>query len=368
MSALFTPMRIGRTGFSNRVFVSPMCQYSAVDGVVGEWHRQHYGALAVSGAGALTLEATAVSPEGRITHGCLGLWNDRQAEALAQLVMGLHALSGARVGIQIGHAGRKAACAAPWEGGDGLTVDAWPILAPSALPFGPTRATPRAMDRDDMARVREDFAAAARRAVGAGVDYLELHLAHGYLLSSFLTPLANQREDEYGGTLERRMRFVLEVVESVRAVWPADKPLGARINAHDWVDGGLRFDDTVRVCEALKTAGLDFICISAGAVAADVRIPARPGYLLDYARQVRERTALVTRAVGLLDDPRLAERAIADGDADCVAIARGVLFDPRWPMKAAHRLGAGNLFPKQMVLTEPARWAAGETLINRMWP
>lgn len=368
MSALFSPLTIGSTGFANRVFVSPMCQYSAFAGVVGDWHRQHYGALAISGAGALTLEATAVAPEGRITHGCAGLWNDRQSDALTGLVESLHGLSSARIGIQIGHAGRKASCTAPWDGGDGLTDGGWPILAPSALPFGPGRVTPSAMTRDDIDRVIEDFAHTAGRALRAGFDFLELHLAHGYLLSSFMTPLANERTDEYGGTLEKRMRFVLEVVARVRSVWPVDKPLGARINAHDWVDGGMSFDDTLVLCDALKDVGLDFVCVSAGAVEAGVRIPAAPGYLLNYAKEVRERTGLVTRVVGHLDDPDLAEQAIAGGSADCVALARCVLFDPRWPMKAAHRLGAGDLFPKQLVLARPSRWATGETLIDRMWP
>lgn len=368
MSVLFSPLRIGRMTLRNRVFVSPMCQYSATDGVVGDWHRQHYGALAVSGAGAITLEATAVSPEGRITHGCLGLWSDTQADALAALVGSLRGLSPTRVGIQIGHAGRKASCSAPWEGGDALAEAGWPILAPSEVRFAPSRALPSAMTEAQMARVVDAFGAATTRADRAGFDYLELHLAHGYLLSSFLTPVANRRKDAWGGTLENRMRFPLDVVARVRAAWPADKPLGARINAQDWVEGGMDFPETLRVCAALERAGLDFVCLSAGAVAADVRIPAAPGYLLDYARQVRSRAGLTTRAVGMLDDPFLAEQAVAGGSVDCVAIARGVLFDPRWPMKAAHRLGADNVFPPQLVLTQPTCWPDGAALIERMWP
>ncbi|NMG55188.1 NADH:flavin oxidoreductase/NADH oxidase [Aromatoleum aromaticum] len=363
MSALFTSLQIGPMSVANRVFVSPMCQYSATDGRSGDWHLQHYGSLAVSGAGALTLEATAVSPEGRITNGCLGLYDDAQELALAALVSFLRRLSPVRLGLQLNHAGRKASCSPPWEGGGGLEEGGWAVLAPSAIPFGAGRPLPAEMDEADIARVVVAFAASARRALRVGLDYLELHLAHGYLLSSFLSPISNRRADRYGSSLCNRMRFPLAVVAAVRAVWPADKALGVRINAHDWTDGGLSFDETLEVCCALRAAGVDFVCVSSGAVVEGVRIPAAPGYLLEYAGRVRATTGLVVRAVGMLHQPRMAAAAITRGDADCVAIARALLFDPRWTMKAAHVLGAGDLFSRQFMLAAPERWSGGRAAL-----
>lgn len=358
MSALFSPFRIKCLNFANRVFVAPMCQYSAVDGVVGDWHRQHLGALAIGGAGAMTLEAAAVMAEGRITHGCLGLYDDAQEEALALLLGFLRRLSPIRLGIQLNHAGRKGACHKPWQGGAGLTPaeGAWGLVGPSPLAFGADRATPAELDDAGMATIAEAFAAAARRALRAGVDYLELHLAHGYLLHSFLSPLSNRRSDRFGGALANRMRFPLDVVARVRAVWPEEKPLGVRINSRDWVDGGLELADTLAICAALKDGGVDFVCVSAGAVTEGVKIPAAPGYLLGDAATVKAATGLITRAVGGLENCRLSEDAIASAQADCVAIGRAMLFDPRWAIKAAHRLGAGPRFPDQYLLCHPARW------------
>lgn len=360
MPALFEPLQIGPLDLANRVFVSPMCQYSAAGGCPGDWHLQHYGSLAVGGSAALTVEATAVAPEGRITTGCLGLYDDRQEAALAALVAYLRRLSPIRLGLQLSHAGRKASCRPPWDGGGALGEEGWAVLAPSAIPFGVGRPLPAAMDEADIARVTAAFADSARRAQRVGLDYLELHLAHGYLLSSFLSPLANRRTDRYGGTLSNRMRFPLAVVEAVRAAWPADKALGVRINAHDWCDGGLSFDDTLDVCRALREAGVDFVCVSSGAVVEGVRIAAAPGYLLEFARQIRANSGLVTRAVGMLHRPVMANQAVARGDADCVAIARALLFDPRWTMKAAHLLGAGDFFGRQFVLAAPERWSGGQ--------
>jgi len=363
MSALFTPMQIGSMSIPNRIFVSPMCQYSALDGHPGDWHLQHYGALAVGGAGAMTLEATAVEPQGRITTGCLGLYTAAQEAGLAALVSYLRRLSPIRVGVQLNHAGRKAACLPPWEGGGRLAERAWPTQGPSPIPFGADRTVPKEMAEADIARVTAAFADSARRALSAELDYLELHMAHGYLLGSYLSPLANRRTDRFGGSLRNRMRFPLAVVDAVRAVWPADRPMGVRINAHDWSPGGVTFAETLEVCGALREAGVDFVCVSSGAVAEGVRIPAAPGYLLEFARRIRASTGLVTRAVGMLHQPRMAEEAVARGDADCVAIARAMLFDPRWAMKAAHVLGAGDLFSRQFVLASPERWAGGQASI-----
>ncbi|MBD5801545.1 NADPH dehydrogenase [Azoarcus sp. Aa7] len=356
MTALFSPFEIGSLALDNRIFVAPMCQYSASGGVPGSWHLQHYGALAVGGAAAMSIEATAVSVEGRITDGCLGLYNDVQEQGLAGLVQHLRRLSSIRVGLQLTHAGRKGSCHAPWDGGGGLGTEGWPLIAPSAIAFGQGRAVPKAMEAPDFKRVAEAFAVGARRALRIGVDYLELHLAHGYLLSSFLSPLSNRRDDAYGGSLSRRMRFPLEVAARARAEWPAGRPMGVRINCHDWLDGGLSFDDTLHICAALKDVGVDFICVSAGAVVEGVRIPAEPGYLLDYAARVRKATGLATRAVGLIHQPQLAERAIAQGQADCVAIGRAMLFDPRWALKAAISLGVQAAFPRQYGLGSPRSW------------
>ena len=356
MAVLFSPLEIGSLSLANRIFVAPMCQYSAADGVVGSWHLQHYGALAVGGAAGMTLEATAVSPEGRITHGCLGLYTDEQEQALAALVQHLRRVSPIRLGLQLGHAGRKGSCHAPWHGGGRLEQGGWPLIAPSEIAFGRGRPLPAAMDGEDFERIARAFVASAWRARRVGVDYLELHLAHGYLLSSFLSPLANRREDAYGGSLANRMRFPLEVVSRVRAVWPRGRPLGVRINGHDWTAGGLVFEDTLAICAALKEAGVDFICVSAGAITEGVRIPAEPGYLLDFAARVRAATGLVTRAVGLIHQPMLAEQAVAGGQADCVAIGRAMLFDPRWALKAAVALGVEAGFPPQYRLARPGAW------------
>jgi NADPH2 dehydrogenase len=363
MSILFSPLQIGPMTIENRVFVSPMCQYSARGGLVGDWHGQHYGSLAVGGAGALTIESTAVAPEGRITAGCLGLYNPEQEAALASLIAQLRRLAPIRIGMQLNHAGRKASCRTPWDGGGALASDmGWPVLGPSAIPFGTGRPQPTAMDEADIERLIETFADSTRRALRAGLDYLELHMAHGYLLGSFLSPLANLRTDAYGGPLANRLRFPLAVAAAVRTVWPAHKVLGVRLDAHDWIEGGRTFSETLEVCAALRDAGVDFVCISSGAVVGGVRIPAVPGYLLEYTGRVRRETGMLVRAVGMLHQPLMAERVIADGDADCVALGRSFLFDPRWAMKAAYALGAKDLFSRQFQLAAPDRWRPGRAL------
>lgn len=365
MSTLFSPFSIGNLQLSNRIFVAPMCQYSGRDGMLQSWHVQHYGSLAVGGAAALTLEATAVSPEGRITHGCLGLYTDEQEAAFTKLLAYLRELSPIRIGIQIAHAGRKASCTPPWNGGKGLSADegGWEILAPSALAFGNARAVPRALDTQDLERLTAAYVTSTRRAVRASFDYLELHLAHGYLLNSFLSPLSNLRQDQYGGSLENRMRFPLEIVSRVREVWPRGKPFGVRINTHDWLDDGMTLDETLEVCDALKAAGVEFICVSAGAAVEGACIPAWPGYLAPFARAIRERTGLVTRVTGLLYEPRLVEEIVARGDADCVAVGRAMLFDSKWPLHTAQALGINMSYPPQYRLSHPDTWQ-GATSFN----
>lgn len=356
MSVLFSPMRLGRMELPNRIFIAPMCQYSAVDGVAGDWHWQHVGSLAVSAAAAMTLEATAVAPEGRITHGDLGLYTDAQEAALRELVGYVRRISPINLGVQLSHAGRKASCYPPWRGGQGLGTDGWGIVGPSAIAFGPGRSVPVELDEESLEKTAAAFVAAARRANQTGLDYVELHLAHGYLLSSFLSPISNQRRDRYGGSLENRMRFPVDVVARVRQAWPAGKPLGVRINCHDWIEDGIGIEEMVRVCLALKEIGIDFVCVSAGATAAGVRIPAQPGYLAGFAETIRARTGIVTRAVGMIYDPALAESILAKGQADCVAIGRAMLDDPRWAIKAAWSLGEASLLPEQYSLCHPAVW------------
>ncbi|PKO90566.1 MAG: oxidoreductase [Betaproteobacteria bacterium HGW-Betaproteobacteria-12] len=367
MSTLFSPLQIKSMHLSNRVFVAPMCQYSGVDGKVGDWHWQHLGALAIGGAGAITIESTAVLPEGRITRGCLGLYDDEQTVALAVMVGYLRRLSPIRIGLQLNHGGRKASCHEPWRGGEGLASDAggWDIVGPSPIAFGKNRAMPQELDTAGMERIAAAFASAARRAGHAGLDYVELHMAHGYLLHSFLSPVSNRRSDEFGGSLAKRMRFPLEVVARVRAAWPENKPLGVRLNCRDWHEGGLEFADTLAVCAALKAAGVDFVCISAGAIAEGVRIPAAPGYLVEFAAQVRAQTGLLTRVVGLLDDPVMAEAAVAAGHVDGVAIGRAMLYDPRWALKAARQLGVNLPFPSQYMLCSPQYWSGPSVSLGK---
>ncbi|SDG75448.1 FAD-dependent monooxygenase [Roseospirillum parvum] len=339
---LFTPLRLRGLTLANRVAVSPMCQYRAEDGVVGDWHLVHLGARAVGGAGLIVTEATAISPEGRITPGCAGLYTDAQAAAWRRIVEFIKAESGAAVCLQLGHAGRKAACQVPWiDGGRPLRADegAWPLLAPSALPWDAASQTPRAMDAADMDRLTEAFVAATRRAAQVGFDMVELHLAHGYLLSSFLSPLTNRRDDDHGGEIEHRLRFPLAVVRAVRAAWPAERPLAARLSATDWAPGGLTPKDAAAIARALKSAGVDLLDVSAGGVVADQR-PER-GRLIQapLAAALRLESGLPTMAVGGITSLADAESLLVAGRADVVALARMHLLDPGWTLSAAHALG-----------------------------
>jgi len=357
-SALFSPIKLADLTLPNRIVVAPMCQYSADDGVGNDWHMTHLGMLANSGAGLLVVEATHVERRGRITHGCLGLYSDACEAALERIVYHCHHIGSAKIGIQLAHAGRKASSQRPWEGAKALSdgEDAWPTIGPSALPFGPGWHTPRAMTEEDMAHVTKCFTDAAKRALRVGFDAIELHFAHGYLLHSFVSPLSNKRNDEYGGSFDGRMRFPLEVVKSVRAAVPRPIPLGARITGTDWVEGGLTTDDAVAMGKALKAAGLDYIDVSSANITPDSRWPSEPGFNVPAAERVRREAGIPVRAVGMITNAKQAEEIVADGKADMVAMARAFLDDPHWGWHAAQMLGAEVARPVQYARTAPKLW------------
>ncbi len=356
MSRLFEPYVLGGLQLSNRIVVAPMCQYSAEDGCATDWHLIHLGGLALSGAGLLIIEATAVAPEGRISPADLGLWSDANEAALGRVLEAVRRYSPIPVAIQLGHAGRKASCQPPWEGGQQIPPEqsGWQTVAPTALPQRDGEHLPRPLDIAGLARVREAFVASARRAVRLGLQAIELHAAHGYLLHQFLSPLANRREDAYGGSLENRMRFPLEVFEAVRAALPAGIPVGMRVSATDWMDGGWELEQTVAFGQALETRGCAFIHVSSGGVSPRQSVPVGPGYQLPLAEGVRAGTGLPTIAVGLITEPRQAEAVIEAGQGDLVALARGMLYDPRWPWHAAAALGGRVTAPPQYWRCEPA--------------
>ena len=359
-SALFSPTRLAGLELANRIVVSPMCQYSADDGVASDWHLNHLGMLANSGAGLVVVEATGVERRGRITHGCLGIYSDDCEAAIARVLAHCRRYGSAKLGIQIGHAGRKASASRPWEGSRSLSSgdDPWETIAPSPIPFGPNWHVPREMTAADMERVREAFVMSARRAVRVGFDAIELHAAHGYLIHSFVSPVSNKRTDGYGGALAARMRFPLEVAKAVRAVVPAALPLGARITGDDWIDGGLTPDDAVTFAKALKAEGLDFVCISSGGVSTDSR-PAQVAALnVPFAEKVKREAGISTRVVGLISTPKQAEAIIAEGKADTVALARGFLDNPHWAWHAAQTLGDDVPRPPQYQRAAPKVWPA----------
>ncbi len=356
MSRLFEPLSLGPLTLANRIVVAPMCQYSAVDGTPGDWHMVHLGHLALSGAGLLVLEASAVSPEGRISPQDLGLYSDANEAALARILAAIRAHAPIKVAIQLSHAGRKGSSRAPWDGGTQIrSADpgGWRAEAPSAMPHGTGEEAPQALDDAGLARVRQGFVDAARRAARIGLDGIELHAAHGYLLHQFLSPLANRREDAYGGALAHRMRFPLEVFEAVRAAVPAAMPVWVRVSATDWVDGGWDLDSTVAFAEALKARGCAALHVSSGGVSPAQKIPLGPGYQVPFARRVKAEVGLPTIAVGLITEAEQAEAIVAGGDADAVALARAMLYDPRWPWHAAAQLGAQVSAPRQYWRCQP---------------
>jgi NADPH2 dehydrogenase len=359
MPSLFSPITLGSVELANRIVVSPMCQYSAFDGCASDWHLAHLGMLANSGAGLLIVEATHVERHGRITHGCLGLYSDDNEATLARVVAHCRRHGTAKLGIQLAHAGRKASSQRPWEGGGALPPgeDPWQTIGPSPLPFGDGWHVPRVATVEDIARVRADFVSAAQRAVRIGFDAIELHFAHGYLAHAFLSPISNHRTDRYGGSLENRMRFGREIAQAVRAVVPKSVALGARITGSDWRDDGLSADDAVAQAKALKSDGLDYIDVSSGGIAASIRNPSSPGYNVSIAERVKRESGIATRTVGLILTPAQAEAIVAEGKADMVALARGMLDDPRWGWHAAQALGAEVERAPQYTRAGPKLWA-----------
>lgn len=352
MSQLFTPSKLGALTLDNRIVIAPMCQYSAEQGFPSGWHTMHLGNLAQSGAGLLILEATAVQPEGRISPKDLGIWNDEQAAELTKQVAHIRRYSPIKLGIQLAHAGRKASTAEPWNGGKDVAIadGGWQTVAPSALAYADSRQ-PQALTIEQIHQLRADFISAAERAEKAGFDLIELHAAHGYLLHQFLSPLSNQRSDDYGGSLENRMRLVLEVFADVREA--VSIAVGVRISATDWVDGGWNEADSVVLSKQLEALGCDYIHVSSGGLSPEQKIPVGPNYQVPLASQIHESVSISTIAVGLITEAEQAEAIIATGQADFVALARGVLFDPRWPWHAAAKLGDTISVSPQYLRCEP---------------
>jgi 2,4-dienoyl-CoA reductase-like NADH-dependent reductase (Old Yellow Enzyme family) len=359
LSQLFQPLRLGSLEIANRIIVAPMCQYSAHDGAASDWHIIHLGSLALSGAGLLTLEATGVSPAGRISPGDLGLYSDADETALARVLAAVRGYSPIAIAVQLSHAGRKGSSRPPWEGGAQIPPGepgGWKTESASAIAHSAGEDSPAALDRAGLARVRADFAAAARRAGRLGLDAIEIHGAHGYLLHQFLSPLSNQRDDEYGGSLDNRMRFPLEVFEAVREAFPAERPVWMRVSATDWVDGGWEIEQTLAFAQALRARGCSAIHVSSGGLSTQQAIVPGPGFQVPFARRVKAETGLPTIAVGLITEAEQAEAIIANGDADAVALARGMLYNPRWPWHAAAKLGASVNAPRQYWRSQPREY------------
>ena len=349
VAPIFTPYSLRGMSLINRVVLSPMCMYSADDGTVNDFHVVHLGSRAMGGAGLVFSEMTDVSPEGRISYGCAGMYKPEHVPAWRRVVDFVHGYTEGKIGVQLGHAGRKAATKVAWEGGTPLDEkDTWQILAPSAIPFGEGSQTPKEMNRADMDKVRDDFARAARMADEAGFDIIELHFAHGYLLSTFISPISNTRTDEYGGSLENRMRFPLEVFRAVRANWPDDKPISARISAFDWIEGGTTGDDAVEIGRMSKEAGLDILTVSTGNVVAGARPDTAGLFQTPFSDRVRNEAGIPTMTVGNISGPEEINAIIVEGKADLCVLAKGHLYDPYFARHAARALGAdGPAWPKQ---------------------
>jgi 2,4-dienoyl-CoA reductase-like NADH-dependent reductase (Old Yellow Enzyme family) len=363
---LFSPLNVGGLDLANRIAVAPMCQYSAADGSATDWHMQHWMTLAMSGAGMVTIEATAVERRGRITHACLGLYSEENEAAAKRTLDAARRVApeGTLFGIQLAHAGRKASNRLPWLGGGPLQAgeDPWQTVGPSSLPFDEGWNVPTPLDAEDIKRLVEAFVEAAKRAERAGFDFVEVHGAHGYLIHEFLSPFSNRRDDEYGGPLENRMRLLLEVANAVRTALPKRMIIGARLSASEWVEGGFSVDEAVVVARALKEAGVAYVCASSGGNYAKALplVPSTPLYQVPFAERIRREAGIVTRAVGLITEPEEAEGIVAQGKADMVALARAILADPRWPWRTAAILGHEIKTPPQYRRAIPTmtKWAA----------
>jgi 2,4-dienoyl-CoA reductase-like NADH-dependent reductase (Old Yellow Enzyme family) len=357
--ALFTPMRVRNLDLPNRIVIAPMCQYSAEDGCMTDWHLIHLGHLALSGAALLTIEATAVLPEGRITWADVGLWNDETEAAMARVLAGVRRWSNMPIAIQLAHAGRKASTEVPWKGGAQFAPDhrhGWQTDAPSAVPFADGQVAPTALDRDGLRRVRDAFVASAIRAARLDLDAIQIHGAHGYLIHQFLSPLSNRRDDEYGGSLENRMRFPLELFDAVRNAFPAERAVTMRLSATDWVEGGWDIAQTIVFAKELERRGCDAVHVSSGGLHPAQKIPVSPSYQVPLARAVKAAIRIPVTAVGLINSFEQADAIVATGDADFIALARGILYDPRWPWHAAAELGAKVRVPNQYLRSEPRRY------------
>ena len=348
MALLFEPLQIRSIAFKNRIAVSPMCEYSSTDGFANDWHLVHLGSRAVGGAGLVITEATAVSPEGRISPGDLGIWKDEHITELKRITTFIEA-HGAVPGIQLAHAGRKASHSKPWEGGAALKPEenAWQTLAPSAVAFKQGEPLPKAMSKEDIEKVISDFKNAAIRSIEAGFKVIEIHAAHGYLINEFLSPLSNYRTDEYGGSFENRIRLLLEITETIRKIWKDDNPLFVRISATDWIAGGWTEDDSVALTKVLKTKGVDLIDCSSGGNSHEQKIPVGPLYQVPFAEKIKKETGILTGAVGLITTPEEAEEILANQRADIIILARQFLRDPYFPLHAAKKLGADVTWPVQ---------------------
>jgi 2,4-dienoyl-CoA reductase-like NADH-dependent reductase (Old Yellow Enzyme family) len=356
MPHLFDPLKIGPLELENRIVVAPMCQHSADEGCATDWHRIHLGILALSGAGLLITEATSVSPVGRISPDDLGLYSDANEAALARVLGTIRSYSNMPVATQLAHAGRKGSSASPWKGGHQILPDAprgYQTVAPSAVPHAESEHAPVALNDTGLTRIRDCFAKAAARAARLGFDGIEIHMAHGYLLHQFLSPIANKRTDQYGGSLENRMRFPLEIFEAVHGAFPADRPVWARISATDWIEGGWDIDGSIALAKELEARGAAAIHVSSGGVSPRQRIALGPGYQVQFAAQIKAATGLPTIAVGLITEAEQAEEIITSGKADAVALARAMLYDPRWPWHAAAELGAQITAPPQYWRSQP---------------
>jgi 2,4-dienoyl-CoA reductase-like NADH-dependent reductase (Old Yellow Enzyme family) len=354
---LFEPLYLRELTLANRIVVEPMTQFSAHDGTPGDWHLMHLGQYAVSGAGLVFTESTYVAPEARNTPMCLSLYSDEQEQALARIKRFFDAYGKARLGVQLCHAGRRASAREPWLGG-GPRLPAeggYETWAPSPVPISKNWPLPREIDSVEMDNIRSAFVAAARRALRAGADVLELHCAHGYLMHQFLSPLSNRRTDRYGGRLEHRLRFPLEVFEAIRAAWPQDKPMGVRVSATDWVEGGWDLVQTVEFARALEARGCDFIDVSTGGLSTEQRIVVGPGYQTPFAHAIKAAVNMKVIAVGLITDPHQAECILREGRADMIGLARAMLDDPRWPWHAARALGVDLVYPRQYERAHPSR-------------
>lgn len=350
-SQLFSPIDLRGLTLANRTVVSPMCQYNSVDGSATDWHLMHLGSFSLGAAALVMTEMTNVNPAGRISHKCAGLWSDENEAAMKRVIDFCRTYGIAKHGIQLAHAGRKGSAHPPAAGGKALSAEegAWETEAPSPIAYDEDWPAPREMSKEDIARLKDEFVASARRADNIGYDLVELHGGHGYLLHQFLSPLSNQRGDEYGGSLENRMRLTLEIFEAVRAAWPEDKPIGMRVSATDWVEGGWTPEDTVALARELKALGCDYLDVSSGGLSPQQQIPLSPGYQVPFGEKVRREAEIKTMSVGLITDARQAEEIIASGKADFVCLARGAMWDPRWAWHAAEELGAEAPYaPKTM--------------------